>query len=423
MPGGRDGGDDVEGGVPFRTRHWRAVARGWLDHATDASVLPPEHAGFRYPAGVRREPGGRVRLLPAALLVAGVGLNLGTAQNVTFLGLFVAAPLIAAALDTPRVTLVTCVASIVCSTPLLTMLSTPPGLAGAERAAQVATVLVCAALALLVNAIVVREHRRVASALGVAEIVQRAVVPDPPARVGGIRVAARYRPAQHGALVGGDLYAATDTAHGVRVIVGDVSGKGLGAAAAVAVVLGAFREWATVEPDLLSLAARVERALLRENRSGALLDRDEGFVTAVLAEIGHGQPDRLAAVCCGHPPPLLLPPDGPPRYLHIPESALPLGLGTGEARPAASLARADLPPGTLVLLYTDGVTEARNPSGEFYDPAAELRGRRFRGPDALVDAVTANVRAHTLGNLKDDTALLAVSCRPESSGPALRDVV
>ncbi len=416
MPAGRDGGDDKgrehSPCPPARPRGLRA----WLARVTAVWVLPPERASVHYPPVVYHEPGEFVRLLPAVLLAAGVVLNLGTSLHLTFLGLFVAAPLIAAAVDTPRVTLVTAVAAIVVSTPLLTVASPPPEFAPTERAVQVATVAVAAALALVVNAVVVRGYRRVAYALGIAEVVQRAVVPDPPTRVGGMSVAARYRPAQHGALVGGDLYAAMDTTFGVRLIVGDVSGKGLEAAAAVAVVLGAFREWATVEPDLPSLTSRMERALLRENELTALIDPEEGFVTAALAEIPRGTPHQVAALCCGHPPPLLLPPDGPPRYLHLPEPALPLGLGTGEARPERCVGRADFRPSTLLLLYTDGVTEARNPRGEFYDPATELSGRTFRGPDTLVDMLTADIFAHTQGNLKDDTATLAVAHDPALPG-------
>ncbi|MDT0316930.1 SpoIIE family protein phosphatase [Streptomyces millisiae] len=65
-------------------------------------------------------------------------------------------------------------------------------------------------------------------------------------------------------------------------------------------------------------------------------------------------------------------------------------------------------PGALLLLYTDGVTEARDGHGTCYDPSTSLRDRVFDDPDALVDAVIDDVLAHTGGNLHDDTAVLAV---------------
>ncbi|MBB1254248.1 serine/threonine-protein phosphatase [Streptomyces sp. OF3] len=353
-----------------------------------------------------------MRLLPAVLLGAAVVLNLVTPAHLTFLGLFVAAPLVAAAVDTPRVTLATVVATLVITTPLLTVVNEPPGLVPVERTVLVGTVLVVAVLALVVNAILVAARRRMMSALGVAEVVQRAVVPSPPRRSGPLSVAARYRPAHRDNLIGGDLYATQETPFGTRLIVGDVSGKGLGAAAAVAVVLGAFREWSTHEPELASLACRLEEALLRENRRTGLLSPEEGFVTAVLVEIPRAFPDRLSAVCCGHPPPLLLPPGEPPYHLPVAESAPPLGLGLDREALRNDVRDARFPPGCFLLLYTDGVTESRDVHGEFYDPATALGGRTFRDADELADALVAGVVAHTHGALKDDAALLAVHHLP-----------
>ncbi|AZM50205.1 hypothetical protein DMB38_34425 [Streptomyces sp. WAC 06738] len=376
------------------------------------SIPLPAHSRFRDLPGAWSAPRWYVRLFPAVLLCIAVLLNLVTPVHLTFIGLFVAAPLIAAAIDTPRITLATAVATIAITTPFLTVVNEPPNLSVTERWVLVSTVVVVSGLALAVNAVVTAAQRRMASALGIAEIVQRAVVPPPPSRTGPLRIAARYRSAQRGTLVGGDLYATQETSFGTRLIVGDVSGKGLGAAATVAVVLGAFREWSTHEPDLARLAWRLEEALLRENRRMHLLDPEEGFVTAVLAEIPHSAPDRLHAVCCGHPPPLLLPPGRPPRYLPVPESAPPLGLGREPEVLKGDVQRTDFLPGTFLLLYTDGVTEARNALGEFYDPATALEGRAFHDPDDLADALTADIIAHTGGALRDDAAILAVHHTP-----------
>jgi serine phosphatase RsbU (regulator of sigma subunit) len=279
-------------------------------------------------------------------------------------------------------------------------------------------------LAAGVNRIVARQQRHVVTARNVAEAVQRAVVPEPPARVGPFRVACRYRASQRGALIGGDLYAARETRHGVRLLVGDVRGKGLGATESVAVLLGAFREAADDAPDLQRLTARLEAALLRERRPGRTeLDPLEGFITAVVAEIPDEPPPRLRTLIRGHPPPLLVDSSGGVRRLDAPEPALPLGLddlracaavGEGELRPTGGewVRTVPFPPGAHLLLYTDGLSEARDARRAFYDPATGLatvlRGRRYAGPEELLDRLLADVMAHTRGGLDDDMALLAV---------------
>ena len=66
-----------------------------------------------------------------------------------------------------------------------------------------------------------------------AAVAQRAVLPTPPARLGDLHIDARYVPAESEALIGGDLYVVQSTPYGIRVMVGDVRGKGLGAVSAV----------------------------------------------------------------------------------------------------------------------------------------------------------------------------------------------
>jgi serine phosphatase RsbU (regulator of sigma subunit) len=68
----------------------------------------------------------------------------------------------------------------------------------------------------------------------------------------------------------------------------------------------------------------------------------------------------------------------------------------------------EFPSGATLLLHTDGLSEARDAQGTFYDPAARLAGRMFSGPDPLLAALTAEVRRHTGGRTTDDMALLAV---------------
>ena len=103
------------------------------------------------------------------------------------------------------------------------------------------------------------------------------------------------------ATVGGDLYEAVATGeHGIRVIMGDVRGKGLGAVELATDVLGMFREQAHDADTLAELAARLDTGL------GRNLARHEEFVTALLVEIDP-ESGKTSVFNCGHPPPLLIP--------------------------------------------------------------------------------------------------------------------
>nr|WP_280923712.1 SpoIIE family protein phosphatase [Streptomyces aureus] len=76
--------------------------------------------------------------------------------------------------------------------------------------------------------------------------------------------------------------------------------------------------------------------------------------------------------------------------------------------PRSPARRECFPRGATLLLHTDGLSEARDERGEFFDPAAWLAGRAFPCPDALLTALSEAVRRHTGGTLADDMALLAV---------------
>jgi serine phosphatase RsbU (regulator of sigma subunit) len=191
----------------------------------------------------------------------------------------------------------------------------------------------------------------------------------------------------------------------VRCLIGDVRGKGVGAAAVVTVALGTFREGAQREPTLAGLAEWIEQSLLREAAHREGPDGAEDFTTAVLAEFP--QPgDRMRLVNRGHPAPLLLL-DGAVHPLEPSTPALPLGLaplGTGNG-PVDTVAS---PYSATLLLYTD-VTEARDTTGTFYDPVGRLTGQRLQDPAELLAAVVADVRRHTGGRATDDMALLTLT--------------
>ena len=344
------------------------------------------------------------RWLPLILIVGGVVFDVATPEQYTASPFFSAAPLVAAPLYSLRATAAVAAAAVIGELWSVVHHGAKDTHASATEAV---TVLIVAVLALGINRAVGRNDARLASVRDVSEAAQRAVLPTPADRIGGLAVAARYVGARADARIGGDLYAVQDTPHGVRLIVGDVRGKGLEAVEAAVIVIGAFREAAEQETSLEAVAGRLERALQREGRRRDGLDQFEGFTTAVLAEVPSKERAVLRVLNRGHPPPLLLAPDGGLLELAPSAPALPLGMSEVAGWPD----RADetfFPAGSLLLLFTDGVTEARNLANRFYDPSSRLRGRHFNGPADLLDLLVKDVARHTGGAPADDMALLAV---------------
>ncbi|MGW8380471.1 PP2C family protein-serine/threonine phosphatase [Streptomyces sp. ODS28] len=345
------------------------------------------------------------RWIPALLLALGVLCRVFfPAPEMTGGPFFSAAPLVAAPFCTQRCTAVIGVLASVFFGALLALDGDQSPLGDAMRTLTIVTVAV---LALGINRALRRGDAELASARGIAEAAQRAVLPLPPSRIGALEFGARYQAAQTDARIGGDLYAVQETPYGTRMLVGDVRGKGMGAVEAVVIVLGAFREAAEQEWTLEGLTARLEWALHREGERRRGLDQFEGFTTAVLAEVPADRPDTLRIVNRGHPPPLLIEGDGTVRSLDPTGYALPLGMPELGVWPD----RADevtFSVGSQLLLYTDGLSEARSHlDGSFYEPAERLAGLRFDTADSLLDAVMADVLAYTGGGgTTDDLALL-----------------
>ncbi|WP_443046186.1 PP2C family protein-serine/threonine phosphatase [Streptomyces sp. NBC_00335] len=358
-----------------------------------------------------------VKTLPGTLIVLGFLFDVLTPPSFTGSPFFSAAPLIAAPLFSLRATVLTGILATLAVVVLHLYNGTTFKV---EAMTELVTVLTVSGLATLINIVVRRGTEQLASARGIAEAAQRAVLPTPAERIAGLQVSASYEAAQADAFIGGDLYAVQDTPYGVRLAVGDVRGKGLGAVEAVAVVLGAFREAAESEPTLEGVARRLERALAREGNRRDSLDAVEGFTTCVLGEIPPGA-GLLRLVNRGHPEPLLLYANGGLAELVPVEPALPLGMGELGGWPDR-VQEWPFPEGATLLLYTDGLTEARDGAGAFYDPAARLRGRVFPGPDELLSALATDVRRHTGGAATDDMALLAVA-RPGARQPNRRRTV
>ncbi|MEV6860734.1 PP2C family protein-serine/threonine phosphatase [Streptosporangium subroseum] len=247
-----------------------------------------------------------------------------------------------------------------------------------------------------------RHERQLADVRSVAEAAQRVLLRPVPRRAGpGIGVAVSYTSATAEARIGGDLYEVVTTPHGVRIIVGDVQGKGLEAVETAAVVLGAFREAAHDESRLQGVVVRLENALTRE-LSG------EQFVTAVLAEIGAGS--TITVINCGHPSPMVLSADGKSWFADPPDEALPLGMSSLKAIEPMPY-RIPFEPGGQVLFYTDGVIEARNGRGAFYPLSSRAHLLNGSDPQLSLDALRADLLRHVGRPLGDDAAMLLLRHR------------
>ncbi|MEV3898297.1 PP2C family protein-serine/threonine phosphatase [Streptomyces anulatus] len=346
------------------------------------------------------------RLLPVVLLLVGIVFQFLTPVRLNGSPFFVAAPLIAAPVFSLGRTVAFGAAAFV-SAATLRFVADIRGEDSVVQsmAPQLTTIAFATAIAALVNVLVRLHSERLTSAHEVAEAAQRAVLPTPSKHVAGLRVAARYQAAQREALIGGDLYGARSTPHGIRLVMGDVRGKGMAAIETVSVVLGAFREASEQEETLSGVARRLEGALVRDRTDRDNTD-EETFVTCVLVEIPTGH-QAVRILNCGHPAPLLLGGDGSVTPLMPSTFRLPLGLLELAPSPGGHDAW-EFPPDSTLLLYTDGLSETRDATGTFYDPAARLTGRTFPTPARLLSTLVDDVQDFSRGLTEDDMALLAI---------------
>ncbi len=252
-----------------------------------------------------------------------------------------------------------------------------------------------------------REHT-LATVRSVAETAQRVLLRPVPHHLGPVIVETLYLSAAAEARIGGDLFEAVPTAHGVRLLIGDVRGKGLLAVETAATMLGVFREAAHDEPDLAGVARRIERSMHR--RAAQLPGSEERFVTAVFAEIPDGEP-VVRIVNCGHPPPLLIGSGGVTELNPTdPSPLINLGDLLGDDY---HIDVEPFHPGDQLLLYTDGVTETRDRTGAFYPLTERIRSWAGLPPRELLDHLHQDLLAYSDAGLDDDTAALAAYRLPE----------
>ncbi|MFE2546245.1 PP2C family protein-serine/threonine phosphatase [Actinacidiphila glaucinigra] len=272
---------------------------------------------------------------------------------------------------------------------------------------HVGAVLIVSVFVVASRALHDRDLRELAQVRAVSEAAQRVLLRPIPAQLGPLHVASMYRAAAAHALVGGDLYAAARTGQATRLLIGDVRGKGLPAIGDASAVLGAFREAAQQYRTLPELAASLERSVRRHLSELAPIDADssERFITALLIEFPDDE-EIVRVVSCGHPPPLLRQ-GSRITLLPVARPAPPLGLAA-DTPGAFRLDTVAFGPGDTLLLYTDGLAEARDFAGDFFPVLDRADTWTWDCPNCLVQHVSVDVDRHAGGSLQDDLALVAV---------------
>jgi phosphoserine phosphatase RsbU/P len=316
-------------------------------------------------------------------------------------GSFAIAPFMACVLCTPARTAMVSVVSLVVG---MLLLATPHDHPDPLTVAVRVGVLVAAAVAApLLARERTRREQRIADLTRVAEAAQLAVLTPIPPVAGPSRLASAYQSASREALIGGDLYGVVETPHGVRLMIGDVRGKGIDAVRIAAVALAGFREGTHQQRSLTELAEHCDRQL----RPNLVV---EDFVTALFADIGNS--GEVELICCGHPAPMHA--RGEQRHdLEVDHPGTPLGFPL-DLRIEPEPYRFWLQQGDRLLFYTDGLVEARTPRGEFVEADSVVGDIGTADFEQALGNVVA--RLHSAAReVRDDLALLLL----EFTGPVV----
>jgi hypothetical protein len=371
------------------------------------------------PSGGHRPPsasGTRVEFnlglaLPVLALAAVVVVDLITSQGEHFDRLLVIGPALAAVTWSVRGTLTIGLLAIV----LRLALGVAQGdTAGDIVSAELVLVAVTAA-AVWISRVRTRYEQDLSEVTAVAEVVQRVVLRPLAPRLGEVELHLLYVAAAAKARIGGDFYEAVRVPGAVRVMLGDVQGKGLGAVETASVLLGSYRAAVTDASGLAELADRLEEGLARYGAWAPESDAAERFATVLLLEFPDGQ-DVVRVLSCGHPAPLLQH-QGRIRAVPLHDPSLPLNLA-GLCTSRHRVEEVPFRPGDRMLLFTDGVSETRDRAGDFY-PLEQRMGRWADEPgDRVLPLLHHDLATYGAGRLDDDVAALLVVRLPQPAAVA-----
>ncbi len=234
-----------------------------------------------------------------------------------------------------------------------------------------------------------------------ARTLQEGLLPDRLPALEHVELAARFRPAGDGSVIGGDFYDALPRAGGVDLVIGDVTGKGARAAGLTGLVRHTLRTAARYEARPSAVLDVVNRTLLAERGSAG-----GRYCTVALCRVTFGSVTRATLCCAGHPMPMVVRSSG----------VEPVG------RPGSVLGWVDDPKlhdiefeltgGESLVLYTDGVTEARTTGDAYGDAGLQELLRAAAGQDADGIAARVDRAAARAGGRRDDVAVLVGRVKP-----------
>ncbi|MEU6883061.1 PP2C family protein-serine/threonine phosphatase [Streptomyces sp. NPDC046712] len=359
--------------------------------------------------------GGRLLLAaPFALIAAVTVVDILSPPEVHLGPFLIAAPAVTASFAGPRMTAFVGAVAVLAQAVVAIVRTS---LTDLNHTYQIVALILISVIATFFAHLRERHESKVTQLRSIAQAAQSVVLRPLPHRSGPLRIASVYLAAEEEAQMGGDLYAATRTASGTRLLIGDARGKGLDAISEASLVLGAFRVTAGRETELPELIGHLEAGVgsaeghERGDADGApegpgeADEAQEAFVTALVLDIPDHEP-VVRLVNCGHPPPMLLR-QGRVTPLDSADSSPPLGLSDVHS-PAVVVESFPFDVGDVLLLYTDGVVEARDHDRVFYPLAERLQAWAGDDPQTLLGHLRDDLHAYAGGHLGDDAALVAV---------------
>ncbi|WP_078601207.1 PP2C family protein-serine/threonine phosphatase [Streptomyces violens] len=347
--------------------------------------------------------------IPIALIVAIAVIDVLAPPDIHLGPLLVAAPAITASFAGPRMTGLIAALAVVAQA-IIAVMRDRDQLFSANHQAQIAALVLVGSSLVIFCVLRERRAKELTQVKYVSETAQRVVLRPLPKQIGPLRVASLYLAAEAEAQIGGDLYAAVRTGSGTRLIIGDVRGKGMTAVGDVALLLGAFRAAAHRQASLPELVTYLDGSVCWDLAEPGETDQTgENFTTATILDIpDHGS--TIDMVDCGHPPPVLLQ-GGRATTMEASQPAPPLGLGELAHR-RYRVDTFTFEAGDLLLLYTDGVSEARDCTGAFYPLTERITGWTESDPDAFLRRLRRDLLHHVGGRLGDDAAIVAIERSP-----------
>lgn len=229
----------------------------------------------------------------------------------------------------------------------------------------------------------------------IARTLQSGLLPPELPEIPNYSTATRYRPAGEENWVGGDFYDAMRVRDGWLLLVGDVAGRGAGAAALTALARYTLRATARLLPDPLAAVSRL---------NDELLERPEMSLCSVCCVLLRD--DEATILCAGHPLPFLVR-EGQAHQVGR-TGPMPGAFAGMVWEPVTVPLQAE----DVLVLYTDGVTDTVGESDRFGDRRLEAALEGVKGADDAIARVVSALEAFQVGAQADDTALLAVARNP-----------